>query len=280
MIEIQLKSIELYNKVKQYANYQSDLTMVCSFRDELSDILKEYGLTFEEKVDEKAKEIPILDIQGRNVMKLVGAPAEMLYFVGVRSEFDPTIPIRCMNEVRMLIKNNLVTRSDKFNKLYSKLGYRSKINELIAANVKFYGKGKLTDIVDGGLTIQTLKFNDCKEKPIIYKQIDMKVLSPLERKEKYDIFTGKDQSGNKVILRFYNGPLILKSIAFQGNKISIATTKVVVQSNGDFVVTDPIILPNNLQFIKDIMFTPPNRAIPVDLYRNSMYEFMYRYEIE
>lgn len=278
MIEVQIKSKELYNELKQYANYHSDLTMVCSFRDELSDLLKEYDIKFEEK--EKEEKIPTLTITGRNIMKLEGAPAEMLYFVGVRSEFDPTIPIRCMNEVTMLIKNGLVERTDKFNRLYSKLGYRSKISDLLAANIKFYGKGKMTDYVDPSLTIQSLKFNECTEKPIIYKQINMKVLTPIEKKPKYDEFTGEDTYGNKIILRFYNRSVILKSIAFRGNNISIATTKVAVQDNDDHIVYDPIILPEGLTLIKDIMYTPKTRAIPIDLYRNALYEFKYRYEAE
>lgn len=278
MIEVQIKSKELYNELKQYASYCSDLTLVCSFRDELSDLLKEYGVAFEEI--KKEKTTPTLTITGRNIMKLENAPAEMLYFVGVRSEYDPTIPIRCMNEVRLLIKNGLVNRTERFNKLYSKIGYRSKIHDLISANVKFYGKGKLTDYIDPDATIQSLKFNDCVEKPIIYKQMKIKILTPLEKKDKWDEFTGKNQSGNRVVLRFYNRSIILKSIAFKGNEISIATTKVLVQSNDDHVVYDPIILPEGLNLIKDIMYSPKSRAIPIDLYRNALYEFLYRYEAE
>lgn len=279
MIEVQIKSRELFNELKQYANYSSELTLVCSFRDELAELLKEYGVNdFEEK--EKIEKIPILDITGRNIMKLEGAPAEMLYFVGVRSEFDPTIPIRCMNEVRLLIKNNLVECTEKFNKLYSKLGYRSKISDLISANVKFYNKGKLVDYIDSNLTIQSLKFADCIEKPIVYKQVNMKILSPLVKKDKYDEFIGKDSYGNNIVLRFYNRSNILKSIAFKGNEISIATNKVLVQNNNDHVIYDPIILPKNLNFTKDIMYSPTNRTVPIELYRNALYEFMYRYEAE
>lgn len=278
MIEVQIKNKELYHELKQYANYHSDLTLVCSFRDELGDLLKEYGVSFEEKEQEKT--IPILDITGRNVMILKNAPAEMLYFVGVRSEYDPTIPIRCMNEVSMLIKNNLVELAPKFKNLYSKLSYRSKISDLIAANVKFYGKGKLTDFIDANLTIQSLKFNDCVEKDIIYKQLDLKVTSPIIKQSKYDEFNCVDKFGNNFILRFYNRSLILKSIAFKNNEISVAATKVFVQDNDDHIIYDPIILPKGLQLIKDTMYTPTSRAIPIDLYRNAMYEFMYRYEAD
>ena len=278
MIEVQIKSRELYNELKQYASYCSDLTLVCSFRNELSDLLKEYGVIFNEIKKEKI--MPTLTITGKNIMKLENAPAEMLYFVGVRSEYDPTIPIKYMNEVRLLIKHGLVKRSDRFNKLYSKLGYRSKIQDLIAANVKFYGKGKVTDFVDPEATIQSLKFNEATEKPIVYKQMKVKILSGLEKKDKYDEFIGKDQSGNRIVLRFYNRSIILKSIAFKGNEISIATTKVQVQSNDDHVIYDPIILPEDLLFIKDIMYSPNNRKIPIDLWRNIFYEFKYRYECE
>lgn len=284
MIEVQIKVKEIYNELKQYSNYHSDLTQVCSFRDEIAPLLKEYNIDFDEEaiknsLNGKNKEKPTLTIQGRNIMKLEGAPAEMLYFVGVRSEFDPTISVRNMNEVYLLVKNNLVKTDEKFDKLYSKMSYRSKINEMIASNVKFYGKGKVLDYVDGDLTITSLKFNEAKETPIVYKQFDIKITSPLEEKEKFSEFSGVDKSGNKVTLRFYVRSIILKSIAFKGNKISISAPKVQVLRNGVHMVYDPTILPSGLTYIKETMFSPINRKIPVDLWRNIFYEFRFRYEL-
>lgn len=275
MIEIQIKDEKLYYELKQYANYHSDLTKVCSFRDELADLLKDKGLEFNYENKNKIK--PLLDIQGRNIMKLVNAPAEMLYFVGVRSEYDPTIPIRCMHEVSLLIENNLVDLSDNFKEVYSKLSYRDKISELISAKVKFYGKGALIDFIDPDLTIQSLQINDCKEKDLAFKQLSLEVTEPIEELAKYhEIKAIEPSTGHKYTLRFYSKAIILKSIAFKGNKINISTNKIIEQ-NGSYVVYDPFILPKGLMYIKDVMYTPPGRKIPVDLYRNAMYEFMYRY---
>ena len=209
-------------------------------------------------------------------MKLINAPAEMLHYVGVRSEFDPTIPIANMEQVHKLIENKLVTRDDKFKSLYSPIGYNAKINELVCSTVKFYGKGKLIDHVDGDATIRSLKLGEIREKPLVYKQFKVKVYSPIETKQRYDEFLAKDSSGNNMKLRFFNKPIILKSIAFKGNEISISTAKV-QQEDNYLVVYDPIILPEGMEMFKDIMVSPIGRKIPADLFRNAYYEFQYRY---
>lgn len=286
MIEIQIYEKELYDELKQYAIYSSDLTHVCSFRDSMSDILKSKGLVFEEVKQEIRK--PLLTITGRNIMKLEHAPAEMLYFVGCRTEYDPTIPVRFMNEVRLLIESGLVEVSDKFKEVYSKMGYRNKINDLVCSNIKFYGKGKLTDFIDGDLTIQSLKLNDLREKPIIYKQMHLIVEDALTDQVKYVEMKCKTYNPDKcgtipehnVTLRFYVRNPLLKTIAFKGNKISIATSKITEGKNNNFVIYDPFIIPQGLNYTKDIMYTPKTRTIPVELFRMAMYEFICRYNLE
>lgn len=279
MIEIQINDENIYESLKQYASYHSDVTKVCAFRDEMSEMLQEYGIEVEtNNQDSNSEEKPILTITNRNIMRLDNAQAEMLYFVGVRSEFDPTIPIAKMHEVSLLIENELIIPDDKFKELYSPLGYRNKVSDLLASNIKFYGKGKVTDYLDANSTIMSFKFPDCKEKKLNYKQMTINIASSLTKFEKYDEIIGKDQSGNRIILRFFNRPLILKSIAFKGNSISISTSKVIGQDDS-YIIYDPFILPKGLIFDSDIMYTPPGRKIPADLYRNCLYEFMYRYNI-
>lgn len=280
MIEVQVNP-EIYDEVKMYASYHSDITHVCAFRDELIDLIKNYGIEIE-KDEESEQKRPVLTIQGKNVMKLEDAPAEMLHFVGVRSEFDPTIALRNMNYVHKLISSNLVQLDSKFKELYSPMKYRSKINELVCANVKFYGKGKLTDFIDGDLTIQSMKFNECNEKSISYKQLSLTVKEPIVDEGK--IWTIKCETYNErikraVLLKFYSKSNLLRSIAFKGNKIGISTTKVLQDKEYNYVINDPIILPNpNFTMDEDIMLTPKTRAIPVDLWRNALFEFMYRYD--
>lgn len=280
MIEVQLKSKEIYDSLKMYASYASDLTLVCAFRDEMKEMLKSYGVEFEdpnEGKEEEIKEKPTLTLQGSKIMKLINAPAEMLHYVGVRSEFDPTIPIANIEQVHKLIEKGLIKRDEKFKSLYSPIGYNAKINDLICANVKFYGKGKLTDYLDGDSTIRSLKISEITEKPIIYKHFKLKVYSPVEAKERYEEFMAKDiTSGNNIKLRFFNKPIILKSIAFKGNEISVSTAKVQQEGNY-FVIYDPIILPKEMEMFKDIMVTPKGRKVPAMLWRNAYYEFMYRY---
>lgn len=282
MIEVQILSKELYEKLKKYSTYCSDITQVCAFRDEMASMLKEYGLDFEipQEISEIKKK-PILTIKGRNIMKLEGASPEMLYYVGVRSEFDPTISINKMNEVNKLIENNLVEIDDKFRNVYSKLTYRNKIKELICANVRVQGKGKLLDFIDGDLPIQELKFGECKEKDIYYRLMNLTVISDLINEEKTQNIICKlnEQSSQKVILKFYSRPFILRSIAFFGNELNVAASKVLQDKENNYIINDPIILPKGLELYKDIMYTPNTRNIPVDLYRNAYYEFVCRYKL-
>lgn len=282
MIEVQLKVKEIYEELKRYAIYNSDLTQVCSFRNELAPLLKEYNIEFDQEncEDSKTKNKPILTITGKNIMKLVNAPAEMLHYVGVRSEYDPTIPITYMSEVKKLIDSNLVTVDDKFKNLYSKMNYKSKIKDLICANVNFYGKGKLTNYIDENASIQSLKINNCKIKEIAVKQLKLKVLDGLNTDNKYHEIKCKisdSKTTQLIVLRFYNKTNILKSIAFKSNIISIITNKITEENQNYLVIYDPIIIPEGLNIIKETVYTPDNRSIPVELYRNALNEFIYRY---
>ena len=88
-----------------------------------------------------------------------------------------------------------------------------------------------------------------------------------------------DQSGNKIILKFYNKPIILKSIAFYGNEIFIKTKKVSMNDKGDYIVYDPIVVPFEPKNNFDLIYSQAGRKIPADLWRNAFYEFQCRYEL-
>lgn len=279
MIEVQIKDRAKYNELKQYAGYSSDLTQVCSFRDEIAPILEENGIAFDKP--EVSKDKPKITIQGKNIMKLVNASPEMLYFVGCRTEFDPTIPVRYMDEVVQLIEQKLVVRTKRFNEVYSPIGYRAKISELVCGGVKFYGKGRLYDFIDKDLTFQSMNFNSCKENKIYYKQMKVRVLEPMEDKGKY--MQVKASYGKQpVIIRIYGGKTnnLLKSIFYKNHEVNIATSKVTdadISGGKTLMVFDPIILPEGMHYRYASVFTPPNRKIPYDLYRFARSEFMYRY---
>ncbi len=283
MIEVQIKNEELYKRLKQYAIYSSDLTHVCSFRDELEPMLQESGIfdIFRDERNRKmSSSLPKLTIVNGNVMKLEGAPAEMLHFVGVRSEMDPTIPVSRMHEVHLLVAAGLVEPDERFKRLYSRLGYRDKIESLVCAKVRFRELGKLTDYIDPSATFQSMKFNDCREKPLVYRQMNVKIVKALEPKEKWDEIvcqTTDTAKPQRIILQFYNRPIILKSIAFLENRISIAFSKITETPYGSLRTIDPVILPKGLEFIKDVAVGPKSRQIPADLWRNAYYEFMFRY---
>lgn len=300
MIEIQIRDEQLYCSVKQYAEYSSDLTRVCSFRDEMAPLLQEVGIQVEVKNPVK-KELPVLTIKGKNIMELKNAPAEMLHYVGVRSEYDPTIAVTMMHEVSILVENHLVQCDERFKELYGKLGYRGKIQQLVCASVKFYGKGKLLDFIDGGLSIQSLNFPDCKTKSIPYKQLRVKITElngkwddlslqadgdVVKHEAKWDEVHGFqcDSQGapmkdGKIIIRFYQRPIILRGILFKGNRINILCPKI-SETDGSLLTYDPIIIPDGLKMREDVMITPPNRKIPALLYRNAYDEFKLRYNYE
>lgn len=281
MIEVQIKDKELYERFKRYASYSSDITQVCSFRDELESMLTENGIggIFKSQNTSK-KSLPLLTITGRNIMKLEGAAPEMLMFVGVRSEFDPTIPLKYMEEVGMLVKNKLVQTSKKFDELYSKLGYNDKISSLVCANVKFSKIGKLTDYIDGDLTMRGMGFNDPKETDISFKQAEVRIVSPLKQStSRYEYVNAQllDGSNNWINLRFYAAPIIMKSIMFEENRINIACRKITEDTNGTLTTIDPLILPRGLNYFNVKSVGPKTRQIPADLWRNAYYEFMFRY---
>jgi hypothetical protein len=295
LIEVQIKEKELYERLKGQASYCSDLTQVCAFRDEMLEVLQESGVDVDHRYAKaiKPKE-PVLTIVQKNVMKIVDGSAEMLYFCGVRSEYDPTISVRFMHEINLLLNAGLVKTDEKFREVYGKLGYRDKINALVCAKVKLQGKGKLVDFIDGELSLQSMKFPDVKEKEMLYKQMLVKVIRRpndnstdssvvLEGDRYHEAFAvectkeGVPIPNRMICLRFYNRPVILRSILYEGSKINIACRKI-TELHGDVLSTyDPLVIPNGLDLRKDVAYSPPNRSIPADLYRNALFEFQCRY---
>ena len=280
MIEVQIKSPELFNQLKQYASYHSELTGVCSFRDEMKNMLIDNGVEIKREVN-ITKEKPKLDIVNGKVMKLINAPAEMLSYVGCRTEFDPTIALKDISQVARLVEAGLVETTSKFDNLYSKLSYRSKISELVCSNIKVYGKGRLIDFIDKDLTIQSMKFadpNEIKETTVVYRNMKLEVIEPLKEVtgKRYVEIKCQDNYRN-IYLRFYQRSSILKSIAFEGNRINIAVTKFMQGPGDSLIAYDPIILPEGLTLIKDVAVSPRKRTIPPDLFRYAYYEFLFRY---
>lgn len=297
MIEVQITDKQLYNRMKSFASYHSDITGVCAFRNELLETLRENGVEIDQEIiaESRKRPLPTITIVDGNVIKLQNAPAEMLYYCGVRSEFDPTVSVRFMHEIDLILRNKLVKADKKFLDVYGKLGYRDKIESLVCAKVKFHGKGKLTDFIDSSLTLQSMKFPDTIKKEVKYKQMLVKIIAhpnnnPTDSSaviendrfnEAYAIEcdrNGIPLPGRMICLRFYNRPIILKSILFIGNKINIACQRISEIGNGILVSYDPLILPEGLSLSCDTAYSPPNRSIPADLYRNALFEFQCRYD--
>lgn len=281
MIEIQLNDPRVYEKLKDYASYRSDITRVCAFRDDMAAMLASNGVVLDGEVSEREVVKASLSITNRRVMELQNASPEMLHFLSVRSEFDPTIPVGKMHEVHKLIESGLVDVNPKFNELYSHLGYRDKISELICSSIKFYNKGRITDFIDGDLTITSMNFNKLREKEIVYSQVELTVTSPLTQEGRTKQFRAVDVENPERIffLKFYNTPQILRSIAFEGNRISVAMSKI-LQVGKYLTSTDPIILPIGLNWRKDTLYRPITRQIPADLVRTAFYEFLYRNSVD
>lgn len=301
-IEVQLEK-EKYEDLKQYAEYASDLTRVCSFPSKLKMLLVEHGVEFDGHGAVK-EEKPILTITGRNIMKIENGEPELLHFLGCVSEFDPTVPLDYVDRVKMLIDKKVIIPDKKFRDLYSKMNYKSKIGDLISGNVKFYGKGKLIEYIDPELTMRSMNFSTYTEKEVNYKFMSVKIVQRTAFPDEHDadgnsnkriptMHEGSkyneiwavelDKKGretyNEIILRFYQRSPLLKGIFFQGNIVKIAAVKFAEEDN-KLKTYDPVILPGGFVLSKEIVSTPPDRKIPLNLARNAYSEFLLRYDME
>ena len=277
MIEVQLSEKD-YKTLKKYASYSSDRTRVCAFRNELRNKLDELNINYDK--DQIITEPTTLTIVDGNCMKLNNATFEILNYVGARSEFDTTVSVRFMHEIKTLIDNKIISVDDKFNNVYSPMTYRSKIKDLVCANLKFYGKGRLTDFIDPDATIMSLKFNDTIDKHIAYRQLHLHVETPLKKHDKERYFTAicHDDNNKMYDIRIFSTNPVLNSLFIKDNSFDIITNKI-KWNNGKNVIYDPIILPKGLNIISEEWKRPKGRQIPADLWRNAYWEFMYRYEL-
>lgn len=286
MLEVVVKDEKVYQELKSMAVYASDLTHVCAFRDSMLQMLLDRGVELDMEALDDQESIPELTLVDGNVMKVVGGQPELLHFLGVRSEFDPTVPLGSMENVHRLLEAGLLKPDKKWLELYKKMGYRDHIKDLVCSKVRFHGKGKLLDAIDGSLTVQSLHFPDAKVKEIPMKQMVLRVVRKVEDVDNERFSQANayqcDRNGQpvqelKVVVRFYNKCPILSSIFWQGATVTVSTGKVQELHDGTLVMYDPIVLPRGLDLKQDTMVSPPDRKVPADLWRNAYYEFMCRY---
>lgn len=302
MVEAQLNN-EQFEHLSRYALYSSKNTLVCSFNDRMISMLKsnnvdfvhldENGFPISENVYIQMKRaVPTISIVRNKVMLLQNATPEIMHFCGIRSESDPTVPLSHVGRVHMLLKEGLLNADEKFADLYTPMGYRGKIKDLICAEIKFYGKGRITDFIDGDLTVQMMHFVDAKVKEIMYKCMSVEAVVP-DSVETPMVETGRsntvylmelDKDGKRtgfgIEAQFFSTPAILRSIFLPGWCGRIACSKIREGRNDKVLnVTDPIILPNDLVMHSEEFVSPPDRKIPADLWRYAYYEFNMRYDM-
>ena len=276
MIEIQIKDEKLYKKYKEFSSYHSDYTKVLELRDEMYDALIDDGLHVEKEQIEYQK--PVFTIQGRRIMKILNATPEMLYYLGVRTINDTTIANQDMRQVYELASQGLVDVDEKFRNVYSHLGYRNKINELICSTLYYRDSGRLTDQIDGVSTIQSMKLPDVVERDIPIHEKEIIISGQIVDYKKTWVITGKTKEGENVRITFYNKPQVLRSIAFPGHKINIAFPKAEFDK-GTYYITDPLILPKGFKIFPYKGYRSPNPRKIVSLhFLNAYWEFKIRNE--
>lgn len=305
MIEAQLTQ-EQYDLLSGYAAYSSPMTRVCSFGDRLSHLLKEQGVSFQfldaegfpleewRTVDSwghfvPSQQKPVATIIRKNVIKIEHASPELLHFCGIQSEYDPTVSIRDLDRLSLLIKAGAVQTDEVFEKTYTKLSYNNKIESLVCANVSLRGKGKLTDYISANLTFRSTTFNAPKEKPLHFKLMDVEAVVPKNGEGTVqaadrgvlvylmELKNGK-RTGQGVIAHFYTAPPILRSIFVPGSVTTIGIQKLKEDSRGVFLTDDPVIFPSELKLNDMVWVSPPDRKVPADLWRNAYHEFQLRYD--
>lgn len=297
MLELQVSDENVYKKLKEYSIYHSDRTHVLLISDKFKEMIKENAISHYQEYNELGKidnEIkgskPILTIKGKNIMELVNASDSMMHFVGIRSASDPTIPIVYTSRVLKLIENDLIELDDKFQKLYYKLVYKNKINELVCANVKFSRIGRLTDYIEGELPITSLKFGSIdkknpktgeslatyKEVKINYRQLQLELIERYNTDGYIKCKICNSSSNQVVLIRFFTKVPLLRSILYKGATINVAASKIRENRDYDWVIDEPIILPEGLDYREDTTVTTIKRDIPADHFRNAYYEFVLR----
>ena len=280
LIEVQIKDEEQYQYFKQFANYSSDITHVCLLRDSFAEALNKQNIT-EYNISNQQAEKPKLTAVGKIITIWNGTP-ELYFFCGNRALFDSQISGFNLPEVEFLINNNLVDVDNKFLELYSNIGARAKVEDLVMSSVNYRGTGKLSNIVESPSDKYT-KYVDINEtiiSSVSYRQKTVIVKSSLERSDKgYYQFKVEDSNnlGTYIYIRFYSKSPLLNKIASINNEIAIASNKFYTGGDGNLITIEPIILPStNTRLIKRRVIKPPNRKIPPMLYRASYFEYMYR----
>lgn len=290
MVEVQLNQA-LYDALKSYAGYHSDVTRVCAFRDSLVPLLLEHGVPLEHDcrmrvgVDRKAT---ISVVQGK-VMKVDHAEPDMLLFLGCGSEMDPTVSIFDIQQVKILLDAGLLIPNTDFLELYGPMTMSGHVGELVCSGVRVRGTGRLVDFLNKSATLQSLNILDAKVKPVNILTVHGEV-QPLPggdghvNGDRYVSATVKAENGIRVEARFFSRSPLLLSELRPGNRITLGVTKVVerMEKTGDgreqevWYVSDPMFLPRGLRLECMDFLSPSRRGVPAALWRCAVHEALLR----
>lgn len=282
MIEVQIKNEELFNKFKQMASYSSELTGICSFNENMLELLESNGVLIDQN-QIKEKQQAIITMNG-NVMEVKNSTPEILAFLGNKSETDYEISVFYMDRVHMLILAGILEPDEKFKNFYSRVEDTDDLSILLYGNKRLQGENAY-EIFKEKLDKETITLADCpfteedyRTKDLSYVTDEVTFTSNLELNSngKGYFVEAVSKNGRKYYITFYIRPTGLQRlIMYKGGSANIAFTSSRSQGVATFI-SSPEILPEgfNMKLVK--MYTPYKRIPKVNTWRALFYEYKYR----
>ena len=282
-VNIQVGNIEDFNKLKEIADYSSELTKVISLSDDgvlqanikFPGLLKKYEV---EKVEVSEKAIA----KYKNGKILIEkASADLLLFLQVYSSANPQVKTGAFDRFFIALNNNLIELDQSMKDLLTPMNYKSTIGELLSSKGKVRFRGKLWSLNELGKDerIQkTLLFHEAI--PIKTRFLPLKDMSIIEFDSVYGITKICDPIKQIVYnVKFYSHSPLLKQILKPGRIINLITPRIYGDKKNGYTLNSPIVIPRDLD-IKEIETLKCPRTIPVSFYNAAWYEYMYRFKLK
>lgn len=277
---------EDYELLKDYASYKSDRTYVCEFTQlgleairqrGLGDVLAKYVT---EEVEDQIKQsvtekVPKVKIVKKKVV-IEDPTYEVLSYLDSRSVVNSEVKIGNFCELFTLIRQGFVVPDESFAKVMQPMDEESSVTELFSSNGGVRFRGKLwrikTELSDW--KVKDLKFEDAQKLVNKYKLFrDLKVVE-------FDSSTNEvslkdEERGQEYKSKLFYVTPVMKVLFKKGNSVSLVTKKVYGQSEGGYLLINPVVVPKGFKSELDVRLKAP-RSIPTVLYNAAYAEYVYR----
>lgn len=283
-INIQVHNAEDFTKLREIADYSSELTKVISLTDQqiMAANAKYPGLLQKYEVKEAKKETikaVAKYVNGKIIME--NATADLLLFLQVYSSMNPQVKTGAFDRFFIALEKGFIELDKSLSDSLTPLNYKATISDLLASSGRIRFRGRLWSLNTLGkdsLVQKTLLFHEARV--IKTRMLPLNNITITS----HDIEAGTTQlfdsvKNRKYTGKFYSRSPLLKQVLKPGRILNLVVSRVYGNETNGYTLNAPIIVPEGLD-LKEFVTLKSPRTIPTSFYNAAWYEYKYRQKLK